>query len=73
MEGKENKADVSPGQGVSEGRGSEETPAGKALLSLSGTLERLVPLVNLQGDPRSAGPGERDRPTQQILKVEPLD
>lgn len=55
MEGKENETGVSPGQGVSEGRGS-----GKALLSLNRTLERLVPLANLQGDPRSAGPGERD-------------
>lgn len=39
MEGKENKADVSPGQGVSEERGPKEIPAGKALPSLSRTLE----------------------------------
>lgn len=47
-ERKENKTDFSPGQGMREERGSEETPAGKALLSLNrNTQEICSPLVNL--------------------------
>lgn len=68
MEGKENETGVSPGQGVSEGRGS-----GKALLSLNRTLESLFLWRTCKGiqDPR--GQGSETWPAQQILKVEPLD